>query len=115
VSFHRNALARPTSGWQIQPVFQVLQHQDHVDVLDALVRFFGVGAVRRKSQANPVLVYTVYNARRLLEYISPFFEQYPCESNSVTSKRSPTSFGRSSTAVTIFRRSSSGSCVLNTA
>ena len=77
VSIHRNDLAKPTNGWHIQPTFQVSQHQDHVDVLHSLRRFFGCGNVRRKSQTNPVMVYTVHSTKQLLERVIPFFEQYP--------------------------------------
>jgi hypothetical protein len=75
VSVHRNALATRTGGWQLQPVFQVSQHEDHVGVLDALARFFGCGRVRRKGPTNPVLAYSVYGCKMLRERIIPFFEE----------------------------------------
>jgi len=77
VSIHRNDLAKPTNGWHIQPSFQVSQHEDHVDVLEHLVRFFGCGTVRRKTKTNPVMVYTVHSTIQLLERVIPVFEQHP--------------------------------------
>ena len=49
VSIHANPHVRRTRGWQVNPVFQVSQHESHRAVLEALVRFFGVGRVRSKG------------------------------------------------------------------
>ncbi len=77
VSIHRNQLATPTRGWQIQPSFHVSQHMDAAHSLRTLKVFFGCGAVRRKSQTNPVLVYSVHSTLQLVERVIPFFEEYP--------------------------------------
>ena len=77
VSIHSNPLARPTSGWQIQPSFQVTQHVDHVMTLEALASFFGCGSARLKGPKSDVAVYTVYSTKQLKDRIVPFFEQYP--------------------------------------
>jgi hypothetical protein len=77
VSVHRNELAKPTNGWQIQPTFHVAQHVDHVDVLHGLVRYFGCGAVRRKTPTNPVMVYSVHSTKQLLDRVIPVFEKHP--------------------------------------
>ena len=74
VSIHRNDLARPTGGWQVQSTFQVSQHRDHRDILEDLVRFFGCGNVRSKGQRSRVDVYAVHSSRQLLDRIIPFFE-----------------------------------------
>ena len=76
VSIHRNALAGKTGGWQIQPTFQVSQHSDHHDVLEALREFFGCGRVRTKGSNSAVEVYVVHSTIQLLERVIPFFEQY---------------------------------------
>jgi len=77
VSIHANRLARPTSGWHIQPTFQVSQHLDHISTLEALTSFFGCGSVRLKGPNNAVAVYTVYSTIQLKNRIIPFFEQHP--------------------------------------
>jgi hypothetical protein len=76
VSVHRNPYIRRTDHWQVQPVFQVSQHESHRAVLEALVRFFGCGAVRTKGPASRVLTYSVYRLSDLEERILPFFEQH---------------------------------------
>jgi hypothetical protein len=77
VSIHANRLARPTSGWHVQPTFQVSQHIDHIKTLEALTSFFGCGAVRLKGPNSAVAVYAVYSTLQLVNRILPFFEQYP--------------------------------------
>jgi hypothetical protein len=77
VSIHRNSLATPTNGWQIQPSFHVSQHMDAAHSLEALKVFFGCGAIRRKAPANPVLVYSVHSTIQLMDRVIPFFETHP--------------------------------------
>ena len=74
VSIHRNDLARPTSGWQVQPSFQVSQHRDHTRVLRQLQSFFGCGSVRDKGPNSVVQVYVVHSTIQLVERVIPFFE-----------------------------------------
>ena len=74
VSIHRNDLARPTRGWQVQPSFQVSQHRDHTAVLRQLQSFFGCGSVYGKGPCSVVQVYVVHSTIQLVERIIPFFE-----------------------------------------
>ena len=76
VSIHRNELAIPTSGWHVQPTFQVSQHQDHRDTLRSFVDFFGCGKVRSKGASSSVDVYVVHSTIQLLERVIPFFEKH---------------------------------------
>jgi hypothetical protein len=76
VSIHQNALAVKTGGWQIQPTFQVSQHSDHQDVLEALHVFFRCGKVRSKGAGSAVKVFVVHSTIQLLERVVPFFEQH---------------------------------------
>src|SRR5580704_18030452 len=48
-SVHRSSMMHRHGGWQLLPVFQIYQHQDHREVLEALVLVFGCGQVRRKG------------------------------------------------------------------
>lgn len=77
VSVHRNPHVRRTRGWQIQPAFQVYQHERHRPVLDALVDVFGCGAIRSKGPQSNVLTYTVWRLADLEERVVPYFEQSP--------------------------------------
>ena len=77
VSIHANQRARPTSGWHIQPTFQVSQHLDHIATLRALQAWFGCGKVRLKGPNSAVAVYSVYSTIQLVNTIIPFFELFP--------------------------------------
>ena len=77
VSIHANQLARPTSGWHVQPTFQVSQHIDHISTLRALESWFGCGRVRLKGPNSAVAVYSVYSTIQLTNAIIPFFERFP--------------------------------------
>ncbi len=74
VSIHRNELARPTGGWQVQPTVQVSQHRDHRNILEGLVLFFDYGKVRSKGSRSHVDVYVVHSTIQILERIVPFLE-----------------------------------------
>jgi LAGLIDADG endonuclease len=76
VSLHRNPYITATHHWQLQPVFQVSQHEAHRSVLEGLVRFFDCGAVRSKGPASRVLTYSVYRLVDLKQRILPFFERH---------------------------------------
>jgi hypothetical protein len=77
VSIHRNPLVRRTPGWQVNPVFQVSQHERHRAVLEALQAFFGCGRVRGKGAGSRVDVFAVDRMVDLEAQILPFFELHP--------------------------------------
>ena len=77
VSIHRNPYVRRTRGWQVNPVFQVSQHQVHRGVLEDLRSHFGCGKVRSKGPANTVMVYAVDRLADLEAAVLPFFEANP--------------------------------------
>src|SRR5579875_4039273 len=77
VSVHRNPYVRRTRGWQVMPVFQVYQHEDHRAVLEALRTFFGVGTIRPKGPRSSVVTYSVSGLSRLSTTVIPFFETHP--------------------------------------
>jgi hypothetical protein len=64
-------------GWQLRPVFHIYQHQDHREVLEAMIPTFGRGRVRSKGPRSRVLTYAVEALRDLETAIVPFFERYP--------------------------------------
>jgi len=75
VSVHRNSFMHRHRGWQLQPAFQVYQHQDHRWVLEALRAHFKCGYVRAKGPKSSVLAYSVTALRDLTAVTVPFFEQ----------------------------------------
>jgi hypothetical protein len=77
VSVHRSSMMHRGREWQLQPSFQVYQHQDHRDVLDSMVKFFGCGRVRSKGPKSSVLAYTVEALKDLERAVVPFFDAHP--------------------------------------
>jgi hypothetical protein len=77
VSVHRSSMMHRHGGWQLQPVFHVYQHQDHREVLEALVPAFGCGRVRPKGPRSSVMTFAVEALRDLETAIVPFFECHP--------------------------------------
>lgn len=76
VSVHRSSMMHRHGGWQLQPVFHVYQHQDHRDVLEAMISVFGCGRVRPKGPNSSVWTFAVDGLRNLDEAVVPFFERY---------------------------------------
>ena len=77
VSVHRSAMMRRHGGRQLQPVFQVYQHRDHRDILEALVEFFGRDVFVPKGPKSSVETYAVEALGVLEAVVLPFFERYP--------------------------------------
>lgn len=77
VSIHRNReFGWRSQGWQINPVFQVSQHQRNLPVLEALRAYFRCGKVRTKGPRSTVMVYAVDRIGELESRILPFFERH---------------------------------------
>ena len=74
VSIHPHPSA--PHGWLIHPVFQVYQHRDNADILDAMRHFFGCGTVTSKGPNSSVMTFSVYSKKDLLERVIPFFDQH---------------------------------------
>jgi hypothetical protein len=77
VSVHRNSMMHRHGGWQRHPVFHIYQHQDHREILEAMVPIFGCGRVRSKGPSSSVLTFAVDGLRDLEAAVVPFFERYP--------------------------------------
>jgi LAGLIDADG endonuclease len=77
VSVHRSSMMHRHGGWQLQPVFHVYQHQDHREVLEAMVPIFGCGRIRPKGPKSSVLTFAVEALQDLEAAIVPFFEHHP--------------------------------------
>ena len=77
VSIHRNPHLQADPGWQLQPAFQVYQHERHRAVLEGLVAFFGCGRIRSKGPGSSVLTYAVAALRDLEEEDRPVLRAHP--------------------------------------
>ncbi len=76
VSVHRSSMMHRHGGWQLQPAFHVYQHQDHREVLESMVSFFGCGRLRPKGPKSSVLTFAVEALRDLEAAVLPFFEEH---------------------------------------
>ena len=77
VSIHKNELATKSFGWQVNPVFQVYQHEDEHELLERIARFFGCGYITHKGPKSRVLTYSVSSMRQLEKSVIPFFNSHP--------------------------------------
>ena len=76
-----------TLGWQLQPVFSVVQGERSVRALELIQSFFGRGRIyrnrRHDNHREDLMSYQVHRRDDLLTIIVPFFEANPL----VTAKR----------------------------
>lgn len=63
--------------WILNPVFQVYQHENNVDIL-LLIKdvVFKTGRIHRKSSPYNVFTFSIENNKTLHEKIVPFFNKY---------------------------------------
>jgi hypothetical protein len=75
----RNRVMR--MGWQLQPMFAVVQGERSVQVLELLRDYFGCGKLyrnrRHDNHREDLFVYQVFRRDDLLGTIIPFFEANP--------------------------------------
>ena len=63
-------------GINIQPVFNVSQHENGLRLLESFKTYFEVGSVVPKSGAPHVWVYTVKGYKHIIKHVIPFLETY---------------------------------------
>jgi hypothetical protein len=63
-------------GVNIQPVFNVSQHRNGLDILKSFKELFNCGSIVPKSGSPEIFVYTVKGYKQILEHIIPFLEIY---------------------------------------
>ena len=63
-------------GINIQPVFNVSQHENGLRLLESFKTYFGVGSVVPKSGAPHIWVYTVKGYKHIIKHVMPFLETY---------------------------------------
>jgi LAGLIDADG endonuclease len=64
-------------GINLQPVFNVSQHKNGLDILNSFKELFeGAGSVVEKSGSPDVYVYTLKGYKQIIKYVIPFLETY---------------------------------------
>lgn len=79
VALTKQKYAHYEKGWRwiLNPVFQVYQHEDNLDILLIIKDFvFKTGRIHRKTSPYNVMTYSVENHKTLREKIIPFFRKY---------------------------------------
>jgi len=77
-SFSTSVIANPKLpfGIQLQPVFNVTQHVNGVNILESFLLLFGVGNLHKKSGSPHVWVYDLKGYKNMLNLIVPFYLEY---------------------------------------
>lgn len=79
VSLTRVESAKTKNGkkWILNPLFQVYQHGDHIDILYILRdHVFKSGRIHRKTSPHNVYTFSIENRTTLYEKIVPFFRKH---------------------------------------
>ena len=63
-------------GVNIQPVFNVSQHKNGLDILNSFKELFNCGSVVKKSGSPDIYVYTLKGYKQIIEHVLPFLETY---------------------------------------
>ena len=63
-------------GINMQPVFNVTQHENGLKILESFKLLFGVGSILQKSGSPHIWVYTVKGYKHIITHIIPFLEIY---------------------------------------
>jgi len=73
VTIHKNF----KFGINIQPVFNVSQHKNGLNILYSFKELFeGAGSVVEKSGSPDIFVYTIKGYKQIIKYVLPFLENY---------------------------------------
>ncbi len=63
-------------GVNIQPVFNVSQHKNGLDILYSFKELFNSGSVVEKSGSPDIFVYTLKGYKQIIQQVLPFLETY---------------------------------------
>ena len=63
-------------GVNLQPIFNVSQHVNGINILYSFKELFGAGSVVKKSGSDDVWVYTIKGYKQIIELVLPFLETY---------------------------------------
>ena len=65
-------------GINIQPIFNVTQHKNGLDILNSFKELFECGSIVEKSGSPDIYVYTVKGYKNIIKSVLPFLETYVC-------------------------------------
>jgi hypothetical protein len=65
-------------GVNIQPVFNVTQHKNGLDILSSFKELFEAGSIVSKSGSPDIYVYTLKGYKQIIKSVLPFFDTYIC-------------------------------------
>jgi hypothetical protein len=65
-------------GVNIQPVFNVTQHKNGLDILYSYKELFKEGSVVQKSGSPDIFVYTLKGYKKIIKEVLPFLDIYMC-------------------------------------
>ena len=63
-------------GVNIQPVFNVSQHKNGIELLYSFKELFNCGSVLEKSGSPDVFVYTLKGYKQIIKHVIPFLDTY---------------------------------------
>ena len=63
-------------GWALDPLFQITQHKQNKEILEAFKSELNCGRIIEKPGQPDLLLYLVDNRRQLVEKVIPFFEKH---------------------------------------
>ena len=63
-------------GINIQPVFNVTQHKNGLEILNSFKELFNCGSIVKKSGSPDIYVYTLKGYKQIIKYVLPFLETY---------------------------------------
>lgn len=65
-------------GVNIQPIFNVTQHKNGLEILKSFKEIFNEGSVLKKSGSPDIFVYTLKGYKKIIKEVLPFLEVYVC-------------------------------------
>ena len=63
-------------GINLQPVFNVTQHKNGLNILYSFKTLFGAGSVLKKSGSEDIWVYTIKGYKHIIKEVLPFLDNY---------------------------------------
>jgi hypothetical protein len=63
-------------GVNLQPIFNVSQHVNGINILNSFKELFGAGSIVQKSGSDDVWVYTIKGYKQIIKLVLPFLKTY---------------------------------------
>jgi hypothetical protein len=65
-------------GVNIQPIFNITQHKNGLNILNSYKELFNAGSIVQKSGSPEIYVYTLKGYKKIIKLVLPFLEIYFC-------------------------------------